>query len=284
MRNLTITRTKSFVASLGKMKVYIEDPDASEILINGVPCRKLGDLKNGETQTFPISEQAAKVFVIADSMSRNYSNDYYPLSAGSEDVTVTGKNRYNPGAGNPFRFDGVTDPEVLANRKKGGKKGNLILIFSVILGLLIGLAPTLGRIATANAAQEFSGSGMTITLTKAFDEASYQGYTQCYESREAVVFMLKEEFALVPGFEDYTLEEYAELVLYANDFDSEIKTENGVMYFTYTSTPDGTPFYYMATLHKSGDAFWLIQFAAPESMMDKYHPLFLEWAASVEFE
>lgn len=284
MRNLTITRTKSFVASLGKMKVYIEDPDSSELLINGVPCRKLGDLKNGETRTFPIGEQAAKVFVIGDQLSRNYSNDYYPLPAGTEDITVTGKNAYNPGAGNPFRFDGVTDPEVLANRKKGGKKGTLVLIFAVIIGFLMGLAPTILNVATSNGPKEFSGSGMTITLTKAFEEVEYQGFTQCYESREAVVFMLKEEFSLVPGLEDYTLEDYADLVLSSNSIDAEVKTENGVMYFTYTSAPDGTTFYYMATLHKSSDAFWLIQFATPESMKDEYHSLFLEWAASVEFE
>ena len=122
MRNLTITRTKSFVASLGKMKVYIEDPDAGEITIQGVPCRKLGTLKNGETATFPISDLAAKVFVIADTMSRSFSNDYYPIPAGTEDVTLSGKNKYNPGAGNPFRFDGVTDPDALANRKRAAAR------------------------------------------------------------------------------------------------------------------------------------------------------------------
>ena len=48
MRNLTIKRTKSFVACLAKMKIYVEDPTSNEICINNTPCRKLGDLKNGE--------------------------------------------------------------------------------------------------------------------------------------------------------------------------------------------------------------------------------------------
>ena len=48
MRTLTIKRAKSFVACLAKMKVYVEDPTSREIVINNVPCRKLGDLKNGE--------------------------------------------------------------------------------------------------------------------------------------------------------------------------------------------------------------------------------------------
>ena len=48
MRNLTIVRRKSFVACLAKMKVYIEDPASNELVINKIPCRKLGELKNGE--------------------------------------------------------------------------------------------------------------------------------------------------------------------------------------------------------------------------------------------
>ena len=139
MRNLTITRQKSFVASLAKMKVYIEDPEANELEISGVSCRKLGTLKNGETATFPIGDQAAKVFVIADKVSRGFCCDYYPITAGTENVVLTGKNKFHPGAGNPFRFDGVTDPEVLENRKKGNGKGIVILIVSALVGAAVGL-------------------------------------------------------------------------------------------------------------------------------------------------
>ena len=139
MRNLTITRQKSLVASLAKMKVYNEDPEANELEINGVSCRKLGTLKNGETATFPIGDQAAKVFVIADKVSRGFCCDYYPITAGTENVVLTGKNKFHPGAGNAFRFDGVTDPEVLANRKKGSSKGIVILIVSALAGAAVGL-------------------------------------------------------------------------------------------------------------------------------------------------
>ena len=60
MRNLTIKRNKTFVACLAKMKVYIEDASANDLTINGIPCRKLGDLKNGEEKNFSIGENAAK--------------------------------------------------------------------------------------------------------------------------------------------------------------------------------------------------------------------------------
>ena len=66
MRNLTIMRAKSVVACAATMKVYIEDPMCDDLTINGLPCRFLGKLKNGEVKTFQIDESAAKVFVIAD--------------------------------------------------------------------------------------------------------------------------------------------------------------------------------------------------------------------------
>lgn len=285
MRNLIITRAKRFVACLGRMKVYIEDPEAGELTINGVSCRKLGTLKNGETATFPIGDQAARVFVIADKASRSYSNDYYPIPAGTEDVSVTGKNHFNPGAGNPFRFDGVTDPEVLANRKKGGRKGIVILVAALILGFLIGFFKPDVNVSVVKP-KEFSTSGMTITLTTAFDEESYQGFTQCYESSTVAVFALKEEFSLMAGFEDYTLEDYGALVVSSNGMDeSVLKQENGVYYFDYTSQgSDGSENYYFATLHKGSDAFWLIQFATPAGNAEKIRDEFFAWAASVTFE
>ncbi len=286
MRNLTITRTKSFVACLGKLKVYIEDPDSGELTINGVSCRKLGNLKNGETATFPIGNQAAKVFVIADKVSRNYSNDYYPIPAGTEDITISGKNHFHPGAGNPFRFDGVTDPEVLANRKKGGRKGILVLVAAVIIGFLVGfLGPVRYNVGTIEP-KAFSTEGMTITLTDAFEEASYQGFTQCYESNAVAVFTLKEAFSLMEGLEGWTLEEYAQVVAQNNGMNaSDLRNEQGILFFSYvTQGGDGQDYYYVITLHKSSDAFWLIQFATPASNQEKLHDQFITWAASVQFE
>ena len=54
-------------------------------------------------------------------------------------IFLTGKNKFHPGAGNPFRFDGVTDPEVLENRTKGNGKGIVILIVSALVGAAVGL-------------------------------------------------------------------------------------------------------------------------------------------------
>jgi hypothetical protein len=281
MRNLTITRTKSFVGCLGKMKVYIEDPMGGDTVISGVNCRKLGDLKNGETVTFPIGGEAARVYVIADQMSKNYSNDYYPLEAGTEDVVLTGKNHFNPGAGNPFRFDGVTDETVLANRKKGGRKGIVVLILAAIFGAIMGRS--CARIVHP---QDFTVDNMTITLSSEFRETSFEGFTQCYDSRNVAVFVLKEEFSMYPGMEDWALSEYGDAFLWANGFvDSSLLPYSDFIYTTYSGVGEnGQPYCYMATIHKSGDAFWLVQFAAEEASYPNYESQFLQWAETVRFD
>ena len=287
MRNLTITRTKSFVACLGKMKVYIEDPMGGDTVISGVNCRKLGDLKNGETVTFPIGEEAARVYVIADQMSKNYSNDCYPLEAGTEDVVLTGKNHFNPGAGNPFRFDGVTDETVLANRKKGGRKGIMVLVIAAIVGFVGGyIATSLGNNLHKNGLQDFTVDNMTITLNSEFREADYEGFTKCYESYNMGVSVLKESFSQYPILEDYTLEEYGDAVMWANGLtDSSLTPYADFMYFTYTSTDDaGNTFGYLATVHKGSDGFWLIQFSTLEEKYPDYESQFLHWAETVRFD
>lgn len=144
MRNLTIKRKKKFVACLGKLKVYIEDFQASELIISGVPCRKLGDLKNGEEKTFEIGENAAKVFVIADTLSKDFCTEFYQLSEGQDNIVLTGENYFNPANGNAFRFDNNNSAEVLAARKKGNKKGTVILVIAIIVGFIIGFAISSG--------------------------------------------------------------------------------------------------------------------------------------------
>ncbi len=144
MRKLTIKRKKKFVACLGKMKVYIEDAQSSELIISGVPCRKLGALKNGEEKTFEISENAAKIFVIADNLSKDYCTEFYQLTDGQDDIVLTGENYFNPANGNAFRFDNNNSEEVLAARKKGNQKGTIVLIIAIIVGFIIGFAISSG--------------------------------------------------------------------------------------------------------------------------------------------
>jgi len=287
MRNLTIKRTKSFVASFAKMKIYIEDTTSSEMLINDTPCRKIGDLKNGEEKTFQIGEQEAKVFVITDKLSKNYCNEYYQLSEGQEDIFLSGKNRFNPANGNAFRFDNNESEEIVANRKQGARKGLLILIVAAVVGAFVGYAITSGLFSNKTPdAKTFSSNGMTITLTDEFRETDTENYTVAYDSKNVAVAALKEAFTLADGSGDYTLEQYADLVIQANNLSStEIKTADGLTSFEYDFTnPETNDSYkYFSYVYKTNDAFWLIQFATTSKNAEKLAPQITEWAKSVRF-
>ena len=165
----------------------------------------------------------------------------------------------------------------------------ILCVLGVILALIVGFAFGFAKnflLTDTVKPQDFSVAGMTITLTNQFEEQHYGGFTQCYESDAVAILTLKEEFSLMEGLEDYTVEDYGRLVLASNSMDEELlKQENGIWYFAYTAEGgDGDTYYYCATLHKSGDAFWMIQFATPVSNESKLHDQFIDWAAGVTFE
>jgi len=291
MRKLTIKRTKSFVGSLAKMKIYIEDPNSNEILINNTPCRKIGDLKNGEEKTFQIEEQEAKVFVIADKLSKDYCNEYYQLSAGQEDVFLAGKNKFNPANGNAFRFDNNESEGIAENRKHGTRKGIVVLIVAIVVGAILGFLIASGLFFNetpdkAPEAKAFSSDGMTITLTDEFRKTDIENYTVAYDSKNVAVFALKEAFSLADGFEDYTVKQYADLVVKNNKLDSaKVKTNGGLTFFEYTYTNPETndEYRYFSYVYKSNDAFWLVQFATLNKNSDTFVQEIEKWAKSVEF-
>ena len=144
MRNLTIQRRKSFVASLAKIKVYIEDHEKGETYINDIPCRKLGAIKNGAEETFVIEESPLKIFVIFDNLSKGYCNDCYELEAGSEDVVLSGVCKLAPVTGNAFVFDNNNSEMASSNRKRNKRIGWLVSILALVAGIIVGFAITSG--------------------------------------------------------------------------------------------------------------------------------------------
>ena len=133
--------------------------------------------------------------------------------------------------------------------------------------------------------RNFSGAGMTITLTDRFKEFNYEGFTQCYDSKDVQVFIRKETFSMIPGLKEYTVENYANLVLTANSRSaSDLKNEGGILYFSYIAQgSDGRDYYYMTTLHQGIDAFWMINFATIMTNENKLHDQFIDWAKTVKF-
>ena len=287
MRKLTIKRKKSFVASLAKLKVYIEDP-AGELDITGIKCRLLGTLANGEEKSFYIEENAAKVFVIADKMSRDYCYDCRNLPEGNEDIYLTGKNAFNPATGNAFRFEGGTDEEVAKRHKESKKGGLIVLITAIVIGLTAGWIIGSGVTYSKKKAtpKDFSYEEMTITLTALFKEEEVEGRT-VFTSNDVAVFVLRENF--VAGDIDlsgYTVRGYAELARENNPVmaDATYEETDGVQNMVYTyAGDDGKTYVYFTTFYKSSNAFWIVQYFVNESGYESRKPKFIEWAKTVHF-
>ena len=179
--------------------------------------------------------------------------------------------------GNPFRFDGVTDAAVLQNRKKGGRKGLVVMIVAVLVGLAIGFWMNMPKDKT------FSVSGIEITLTDEFEKEDFSGFDAGYVTNDVMVLLLKEHFSMLPGSKDMTLEAYAQVVIENNGRKGTMSEENGVVYFEYTAVSGGETYHYIVTMHKGPDAFWLVQFCTLEADKDEYRDEIFEWAASVNF-
>lgn len=133
----------------------------------------------------------------------------------------------------------------------------------------------------------FSSNGMSITLTTEFNEASIEGYTVCYESKDVAVFILKEAFSLQAGLENQTVDYYAELVRNANmsKAPGEIKKYNGLTYLEYDHLNEekGVTYRYFTTMFKGTDAFWLVQFACDKNEFADKRQDFINWANTVAF-
>lgn len=291
MRYLTVKRNKTFVGCACKLKVYVEDAASAEIQINDVACRKLGELKNGEEKTFEISEDAAKVYVIADQLSKSYCNEYYQLPAGEEDIALAGQCKFNPAAGNAFRFEGNCSPEVLAHRKKSTAKGAVILASALLAGLICGIVMSSALFAGPFFVRdkEFSTEGVTITLTNEFQKTKQEGFVAAYRSREVFIAVQKEPFDSASVLETYSVEQYLQEMIEHNADKLgpvSVTDADGLIGFVSKGkdSKTGKPCHYYYYCYKSEDAFWLIQFAVHEEDVEKYGQSIIDWAKSVRFE
>lgn len=292
MRNLTIKREKTVVGCAAKMKVYIEDWDNGDTVISDVSCRMIGVLKNGQEATFQIGDASARIFIIAGNFSKSFCNEFYRIPEGSEDLYLTGRNKFNLFNGNAFRINGNDSEEVTEHRKKSTKRGALVTVLSFVIsftvafivGFAVGKAINSAKMNSDTKSTVFSYDGMEITLTESFEKRDIEPFNVSYVSNNAAVFVLKESFDLLEGFENYTVNEYTDLVVQNNGFDSSyVYSVDGLPYFAYERETDEGTFTYYGFTYKGTDAFWLIQFAVPSDKVANYENLITNWAKSVKF-
>jgi len=284
MRTVYLTRDKSFVGCLGKLNVYVEDSNASEITIAGIPCRFVCKVKNGETVSFQIGDDAVKVVVIADKLSKDMCNDYYQIPAGAGDVEIGGKCSYNPGAGNPFRFHGVTDEEALANRKRSNKKGIITTVIAVIVGMIIGFAMNMDVLFEKP--KQFTSDAFEITLTTAFSD-KYEDGIHYFGSREVSVAIYTYNFNEYAQITSMSEQEFLNLLKDSGHFDisSQMKTESGLLIVEEKAESNqGDIRSYLTVFIKDDEAFYLVEFGCETEKYQENRAQFLEWAKSFKIK
>ena len=293
MRKLTIKREKSFVGCAAKMQIYISDFSSSELemplhtvdpetgkdKVEMISCRKLGELKSGEEATFEIASEAAMIFVIADKASKDFCNDCYPIKAGEEDIALSGKNKFNPAAGNAFRFND-NDVNMAANRKKSTGKGVLFIIAAAIIGILIGYFG-MSTIMSGMSSKEkiFTAGPMSITLNESFEQQHSNGYYAVYGAKKAVAFVSTTAIMNDNVTYNYTTQEYATLIS-AEITNSPVITDGDLTYFVYESGESYTHYSYV---YKNSEDFWVIDFVVESKMAKRYSDDIAKWAGSVKF-
>ena len=82
-----------------------------------------------------------------------------------------------------------------------------------------------------------------------------------------------------------TINSYAAWLRREFIYDSEVKTEDGLVYFTDTSANPKTNevFFNYCFVYKNKNDFWVIQFATPIDKAEIYGAKILKWAKTVKF-
>ena len=102
---MMLIRKKSFVASLMKVFVYVTSNLPGDMIIEGLNCRKVGELTNGKQATYEIPDEGAYLFVVFDRLLPEAFHCKKFIPPGSADVTLYTKPKLSPFLGNPFQID-----------------------------------------------------------------------------------------------------------------------------------------------------------------------------------
>lgn len=274
MRNLTIRRPKKFTGCAVGALFFIESSEEPERIINGIPCRKLGVVKNGQEAVFSIPDASLTIFSMPPAGNSGIPIDSALIQEGTEDVVLTGEMVVDLGKGG-FHFAGSTPVSKGAKAAGLARAIGLPILIGIVIGLLFSV-PNLLKLMP----KTFSVSGMEVTLTRQFSQSSEDGFDVCLDSSVAAVLGLKESFSLLDGVEDFSEEDYLELVQYANDMEYDIHNDRSHPYFVYR---DGDYRYYCFGC-KTDDAFWLVQFIIENEKVSTMEPRVFKWADTLHFD
>lgn len=285
MRRVYLTREKCIASCFSKMLVYVEDQTRGEVELDGIPCRLIGKLTNGETIDFAISEDSRNIFVICENnMMKNYCGDKILLSAGDTDVELSGRNIYNFALGHPFRFNSVTDGESLESRKRENRKGIALTVAAVIIGLVFGFIVSADNLFSKP--KNFISDTFEITLTTNFSD-KYEDGVYYFGSKDSSVAVYEYGYADHVTIEAMNADEFLEVLKSSGHFasDARIVSESSLFFVEdRAESNSGEIRSYMTVFVKGEESFFLFEFGCEVEDYSKLRIDFIEWASTIKIK
>ena len=153
-----------------------------------------------------------------------------------------------------------------------------LLVCGIVIVAIIGL------VIYTKMTKTFTKQDFKITLTNEFKEDNYKGVNYYFISRNSGISVLKEKFDDLKEIEldsESSLDDYAKAVLSANNREARINENKGFYYFTYDDENGNERYYYMTTLFKGEDAFWLVNFFGKYEDRESLEMDFLRYARTI---
>ena len=158
-------------------------------------------------------------------------------------------------------------------------------LVSLIMALIFFF--TLGGCAVKDTKDKvFTKNEFAITLNEAYVESEREGFYACYDSATVAEFVVKENFDIMEGFSDYTIEQYANIVMYnCSDKSPSLHKKGDINYIEYSfkNTEINKTYNYLIALYKSNDAFFMVQFTCEDKDYKEYKDYFIDRANTVKF-
>ena len=134
-------------------------------------------------------------------------------------------------------------------------------------------------------AKTFTQDEFSITLSEDYGMVPHVSYFVSYETadKKAVLVTKDKKFIVedIAGKANVSHMEYANLVIETNRKGENLKEQDGMVCYTYT---DNAGYVYLATIHESKEAFWLVQFVCEAAEYDDMKDTFFTYAKSVSIK
>ncbi len=147
------------------------------------------------------------------------------------------------------------------------------MIMKRFFSLLMITVMLLALFTACNAGKTYTVEELSLTLPDGYVEVPQTLRGASFESETMAVKIIRESRSVVEaaaGGNTVTLTAYAELVLQSNRLELPLTDHGNYIAYQYIAHDEevAQDFTYYVTLHKSDDAYWLVQFIAHKNLFD----------------